>query len=872
MKGALTTFWGKLSRTAASGGDQRWHPLVDHCADVAACAEALLLRPTWRKRLAHVAGLRDLDSITCARLAVLAALHDLGKFNLGFQARGRTDLGLTGAGHVTPAVAAIGERPFQSVEELGDWGAGTLGLLVSALCHHGRPFSVEAHERHESVRWEPRAGLDPCHGVSSLVDRCRTWFPLAFVDGPPLPDNPGFEHAFAGLVMLADWLGSDDQLFAYSEAGDGDRIAFARETAATFMANAWIDVDDRRRPPLPPAATFARITGGRFAMHPAQRALLDLPTDDDGSVTILESETGSGKTEAALARFLQLFDAGVVDGLYFALPTRTAAMQMYDRVLKATGEAFADPPPVVLGVPGYLRIDGMGPVQHLLPEFTVLWPDHGRQRFRGWAAERPKRYMAGCIAVGTIDQVLLSALRVGHAHLRATALLRQLLVVDEVHASDHYMTRILEEVLVRHIRAGGHALLLSATLGSETRARLLAPRAKTRPPTLDEGLAAPYPLVSYSGSRRIAMSLPQGEQRTVALELLPLLESVDGVAARAVDAARQGATVFVVKNTVADCIATQRAVEAFAESCKASDVLFSCHGVSAPHHARFARADREALDAHLEKKVGRVDRSTGGCLVVATQTVQQSLDLDVDFMITDLCPADVLIQRLGRLHRHFRPRPPGFESPRAAVVVPVNRDLGVLLGPAGRARNHHGLGTVYDDLRVLEATWRLLEAHRDWQLPEMSRWLVESSVHSDALNTISVAGGADWRAHEGAIVGAQRADARQAQLNLVDWTTPYSETTFPDGERIPTRLGEGDRLVHFRPTIVGPFGLSVGELTIPGRWARGIPADATEASEVRERKALTSFRFGDRQFVYDRYGLRLEKQSQEADDSDDDGS
>ncbi|MDB4914145.1 MAG: CRISPR-associated helicase/endonuclease Cas3, partial [Gemmatimonadetes bacterium] len=190
-----------------------------------------------------------------------------------------------------------------------------------------------------------------------------------------------------------------------------------------------------------------------------------LPRDEESSITILESETGSGKTEAALARFVTLFSAGKVDGLYFALPTRTAATQMHKRVFDATAMAFTEPPPVILAVPGYLRVDDTEGRRHELARFDVLWPDAERFRYRGWAAEGPKRYLAGCIVVGTVDQVLLSSLRVGHAHMRATSLMRMLLVVDEVHASDAYMTRILEDVLARHRRAGGHALLLSATLG-----------------------------------------------------------------------------------------------------------------------------------------------------------------------------------------------------------------------------------------------------------------------------------------------------------------------------------------------------------------------------------------------------------------------
>ncbi|MEZ4454914.1 MAG: hypothetical protein R3B09_36020, partial [Nannocystaceae bacterium] len=117
-------------------------------------------------------------------------------------------------------------------------------------------------------------------------------------------------------------------------------------------------------------------------------------------------------------------------------------------------------------MPGYLRVDEQEGTR--LPGFEVLWNDDPRQRYRyrGWAAEGSKRYLAGAIVVGTIDQVLLSTSMTSHAHLRATAASRQLLVVDEAHASDAYMNRLLEEVLAFHLAAGGHAFLMSATLGS----------------------------------------------------------------------------------------------------------------------------------------------------------------------------------------------------------------------------------------------------------------------------------------------------------------------------------------------------------------------------------------------------------------------
>jgi CRISPR-associated endonuclease/helicase Cas3 len=877
--GHPTSFWGKLRREADRGPVLEWHPLADHCADVAAVVEALLSLPIWRERLARLAR-QELTEVTCARLCALAALHDIGKLNIGFQAKGRPELLDTTAGHVTEALGAFLRRPgpLSSLDELAGWGDATTSLLVSALCHHGRPYNADVvgDSTWQATWWTPRAGLNPCVGAEDLLRQCRTWFPRAFeVDDSALPDAPAFSHAFAGLVMLADWMGSDTRFFPFGEKEDCDRMSFARGRSIEAIAAMALDVPVGIRADTSGRNSFDRIAPPGYVARSAQAAMLGLSLDENGSITILEAETGSGKTEAVLARFVTLFEAGLVDGLYFALPTRTAATQMYGRVHKAAQRAFATPPAVVLAVPGYLRVDNVEGRRHdadgrKLPPFEVLWPDHGRLRYRAWAAENPKRYLTGCIVVGTIDQVLLSSLMVGHAHLRASSLLRHLLVVDEVHASDAYMTRILEDVLARHRSAGGHAILLSATLGGETRTRLLHAGKRATAPRFDESQVTPYPLITHFDEVEQTIAVgADGPSRVVRMEVLPSLGDPERVAAEALAAGVRGAKVLVIRNTVNDCIGTQIALERLAEAQGRRDVLFSCDGVAAPHHALFARPDREALDRQLESRIGK-DRSDGGCIVIATQTVQQSLDLDADIMISDICPADVLLQRLGRLHRHERARPSGFESARALVIVPECRDLGVLINESGVARNHHGLGRVYPDLRILEATWRLLEREAEWRIPAMNRQLVENSVHSTVLAAIAAEGGTRWQAHSNQAIGAIRGQQRQADLNLVDWSKPYSEMSFPTDERIATRLGEGDRLVHFTPPVRGPFGLSVNELTLRSWWVRGVPSDVESAEGATTAKGVTSFCFGGTSFVYDRLGLRPDK-SRTSEVAEDDG-
>lgn len=875
MNGRPSTFWGKLQRRG-DGEVVAWHPLIDHCADVAACCEALLALPVVERRLAALAGRDALDRVTRARLAVLCALHDLGKLNHGFQRKATRSAAV--AGHVTEGLAlldprgSVGFDGFEAlgIERMGGWGEARgktlVQLLTASIAHHGRPHDP-THCNVSPKLW--RGGVPaPLDGLRTLADAARGWFTAAFEDGPPLPAGAAFAHAFCGLVTLADWLGSDTDAFPYTTDDEHDpsgaaRMAFARERAPRVLAEVGLDTKAARAA-IPARPGFDAIS--TYPPRAAQRAVLGLPVEAGGSIAALEAETGSGKTEAALARYVRLFAAGEVDGMYFAVPTRTAATQLHRRVTEAIERAFPDPavrPPVSLAVPGYLRVDDAE--GRKLPGFEVLWNDRdeARWRFRGWAVENSKRYLAGAVVVGTIDQVLLSGLRLDHAHLRATSLLRLLLVVDEVHASDAYMTTLLEEVLARHRRAGGHALLLSATLGGEARARLLATGSgqRARTPSLAEARVTPYPRVSYRGRSAEAIDVA-GEQRSRAIdaELWPAMDDDAAIAARALEAARAGARVLVLRNTVTGCLAVQRAIEAAAGL--DAEALFRCEGVAAPHHSRFAEPDRRRLDSAIERAFGK-DSTASGVVAVATQTVEQSLDLDADLMLTDLCPMDVLLQRVGRLHRHERPtRPAGFERARVVVLTPAERDLAAKIDPrTGRGRAGHGLGSVYADLRVIEATWQSLEADPTLRVPEQCRARVEAAVHSEALAAVAV--GERWAKHAQLVQGELFGETSAARLNRVDWSARFGteDSLFPPkGERkVPTRLGDDDRLIDLREARPrGPFGGEVTQLKISGWLANQerIGDDPTIAVTGQDADGF-DFTIDGALWRYDRHGVQV---------------
>ena len=776
--------WGKIS-FSATNSIENWQPLVEHCGDVAEVFAAILQVAGTRRRLARLAGRDELDATVCARLAVLAYLHDLGKVNTGFQAR--SDPGAPRVGHIKPLAAIFGEDAPEALciravealrmQELMTWGEALTELFRASVSHHGRPWLAEDRPAAEERHWQEQDGYDPLAALSRLMDSAFTAFPSARDgDAPSLPNIPGFVHAFAGLVQISDWIASGDWTRApAAELPSGWAQRRLREIG--LDASAPRHSLAVRNPDFPAAFGFPP----REAQSQTAAA--------DGHLVILESETGSGKTEAALWRFVTLFQAGEVDGLYFALPTRTAAVQLHGRVEKLVERLWpeGERPAVVLAVPGYLDGGNTGALPIARDAIDAAELDSREPSV--WASQHPKRYFAATISVGSIDQALLGAIRVKHAHMRAAMLMRHLLVVDEVHASDAFMRRILMNLLRDHLAAGGHALLLSATLGAEARTALLCEAAGVRArdaslPSLEMAIATPYPLITSADGPRESALAPgwNGRSKNVAMVAAELLDDGCAIARTALDAARQGAKVLVLRNTVAGAVEVQRELEAL---CRAdSPVLFSANGTVTLHHGRFARDDRRLLDRRVEEVIGKT-RPPGGLVLTGTQTLEQSLDIDADFLITDLCPADVLLQRIGRLHRHShdgagapRVRAPGYETPRCLVLTPADGLASFLVRRRPGGKSRHGLGGfVYPDLTILEATLRLVSAVPVWTIPAMNRELVEKSLHSAAiahlLDGMQGAGRSDWHRHWQEVSGKEAAKAMTAEQGALRRDQPF---------------------------------------------------------------------------------------------------
>ncbi len=536
--------WGKLAK---NGG---LHPLHLHMLDVAACFSSIVQTTSIKRSLEETAG-RSLSKVDFGRIIALAFLHDIGKANAGFQAKRWSAAGQSvpqgwpaPAGHTTEALCIfendrlhplLAELP---VDHMATWGHACWSLWRASISHHGRPIGLPTKVAIEI--WQPvhQAGqivYDPQLALREIGQCVKLWFPEAFQDGPPLPDRAEFVHLFAGLVQFADWLGSDTRFFPYAEPGE-DRQKWVWQRAREALQTIGFDATEKRQA-LPEKLDFSAVFGVETP-RPIQSRMANATL---GNLVILESETGSGKTEAALWRFAHLFKEGQVDGLYFALPTRVAATQIYERARQFASNMWRgselEPPLVVRALAGYVSADGQG-IDKKLPDFKVLWADNpdDQKAHTRWAAESSKRYLAAPLAVGTIDQALLGALQVRHAHMRHSLLTRSLLVVDEVHASDAYMATLLGHLLKAHLNAGGHALLLSATLGSSARHRYQCLTAlKVAKPTLAQALAAPYPALT-DGAHIHALP-DSGRSKQVHWSVEDCIDKPDAIAAMAIKAA-----------------------------------------------------------------------------------------------------------------------------------------------------------------------------------------------------------------------------------------------------------------------------------------------------------------------------------------------
>lgn len=838
-------YWGKAR--PVEGADAAFHLLPYHCLDVAAVGVTYLRRAhglrQWLQRELQCADEKALlDWVT-----FWLVLHDLGKFSEAFQSQ-HSDLFKIVRGRAPDPA-----KPYRVRHD-------SLGFFVwrdflAPRAKAAQWFGIESEDYLDGIDHWARA-VTGHHGQPPLNDR-TLWTQhfderedgdaiRAFVDearalwlhGSDLKSLTGLDPIrflkasetlswwIAGLAVLADWVGSNTYHFAYVANHETPHPLAEyweralRQAAIALDATGVLPASTAHVQPL--SALFPTIS----QPSPLQAWAADVPISAEPSIFMLEDVTGAGKTEAAVLLAHRLMAAGTADGFFIGLPTMATANAMYGRIAEVLVRLFGSQAYLVLA-------HGQ---RNLVEAFarTVLRP--GRQdddrhqsdetataRCTAWLADHNKRALLANVGVGTLDQALLAVLHSKHQSLRLLGLFRKVLIVDEVHACDDYMKRLLETLLEFHARAGGSAILLSATLPGRMKQSLLAAYARGRGARATPAVGAPgYPLTTVWHAA--------GPQGMLAEEALPSRPDVcRDVEVRYVcaeseviefidEALAAGRCVCWMRNTVFDAI---KAYNIFKDRLPPARLML--------FHARFTLHDRLCTERKVLALFGKnsTPLRRRARLVIATQVAEQSLDADWDVVVSDLAPIDRLIQRAGRLQRHVRDatgrrlREPGARDKRgqpclwvhgpAWVDAPASNWFKAKFPKAAAVYAHHG---------QLWLTAQLLQQGRI-AMPGDARGFIEG-VFGDDVNLPP-----GLQANADRTQGNAFANTATAQQNAIKLVTGYVREGIDwwSEAKTPSRLGEASTTVvlarwhgnQLRPWIERGHGWAYSTLRVSER-------------------------------------------------------
>lgn len=810
------SYWGKT--TQEDEKDRAYHPLPYHALDVAAVG-AVLLRsdPLLGERL-NV--LRIPDSDFERLVCFLLAIHDSGKFSTpAFQNKdpeaevreedrrtgNHTDLGYRlWREHLWPKATEEGWLCFNGSIN-SERGQDAILPLLRAVCgHHGRPPREEETNLREVFLPEDLVAAE------AFARDCSALFLEG--DSIPFPAERDTSKVMkkaswilSGLCVLADWIGSDDRYFPPL----GPTVPPDEYFRKIAIPRAEEAVRAKKAAPAHPAgyrglnALFPDLFPEK-SPTPLQAYVATAPIGPGPHLFIIEDATGSGKTEAAITLAHRLMAQGEGEGIYVALPTMATANAMYERIEKVSDHLFGDRTYSTVLAHSASRLYGL----------MKAYLDGNGEGTAGtsWLADNRKKALLAQVGVGTIDQALLAVLPVRHQSLRLLGLARNILIVDEVHACDRYMHGLLQRLLEFHGALGGSAILLSATLPGVQRRELAASFARRIPGMETEPQGDGYPLLTHicrAGGG--AVPFPQEKNKRVNVTLTAAADEAEEAIVRA---ARAGKCACWIRNTVDDAVAAWQHLSTILP---AGDMhLF---------HARVALADRLGIEKEVTTLFGKGSsvEDRAGQVLIATQVVEQSLDLDFDLMVSDLAPIDRLIQRAGRLHRHKR-----GDRGEARLII-LSPPLATEPDETWYRSFFPGGAAVYPDHARLWLTARLLHEKGEIVMPRDAHPFVEaiSGEKSDA----EIPPG--FRRIAAEVRGLENADASFGLQNALKFKEGYAETggLWEDDVRTPTRLGE--------PTVTLRLARWDGEHLLP--WAdEADPRIAWDLSQVSVREKEVS--------------------------------
>jgi len=718
--------WAKTPDNDETG---RYHPLLCHMLDVGAVAALVwehYLPDVIKKRLVSAFGTDEKS--TKSIIIFFAAAHDIGKATPAFQKR-------------IPSISNRSELPYSENDAVRPHGFVTayslsnefLDAAYSILSqisggHHGvfpRAFDLRlGTDSRGNNRWK-NARTALLEQLAAVIDFTKGQLPKSITD-------PAIVPILAGFISVVDWIGSNQHFFPCIAQFDSplnlDPKHYWHE-AQTKAKNAleklgWL-----------PAVAFAEKTSfdkvfSGFQPNPLQETVQEIVSPQDSPyLLIIEAPMGQGKTEAALYAADTAMCRGFARGMYIAMPTQATSNAMFKRVLDDylkkrghTGKLNLQ----LVHCDALLALMGDA-AEGELSEFQPSDID-GKDAdldAQSWFTAK-KRPLLAPFGVGTIDQSLLSVLQTKHWFVRMFGLAGKVVIFDEVHAYDAYMSTILERLLQWLAELDCTVILLSATLPESKRRALVKAYSDS-----DDAEYKRYPRITVAKPRHYPET--KSAQRPVCTEI-PLEDSarririeycgtaLDGLASLLSDRLAHGGCAAVICNTV------DRSIEVYKhlrDNLRDTECLL--------FHARTLQMWRREREKEVIRNFGKrmpQEKDAEGnflnpdrphrAVLVATQVIEQSLDLDFDIMISEIAPIDLLLQRCGRLHRHPRRRPKGLELPRFVILCDADRD-----GPPPESFGKN-IEHVYDRY-ILLRTWITLRGKEEIEVPGEMEPLIEET-------------------------------------------------------------------------------------------------------------------------------------------------
>ena len=826
-------YWGK------SSGEGRYHLLPYHSLDVAAVGKIFLHKNAPVRR--SLALMLDLEEASVVDLLVFfLGLHDIGKFSRHFQSLNPELFhALHGEKINLPYVRhdALGEllwriylRPYCVEHGLLDVKGGrrpsfdtaTDYWLHTVLGHHGKPVSHDD----SAIRAVPMDYF-PATARGAVEAFFDDWYQLCEGGEMELPPPERVIAAswwLAGLAVLCDWLGSNQAYFPYVREEIALDVYWQRalQQAERAVEGAGI---------VPAQAAGHRQLSTLFGVNfteptPLQTHCLQMPLEPGAGLYLLEDVTGAGKTEAALILAHRLMTEQEQRGIYFALPTMATANAMFDRMRVVYRRLYADEtnPSLVLAH-GARRLhhgfrDAIAEVRNATEADYGDGTEPAQFHCSAWLADSPKKSLLAEVGVGTVDQAVLGVLPSRHQSLRLFGLLGKVLIIDEVHAYETYLFRLLCALIAFHSASGGSTILLSATLPHGQRQKLLNAYYSGVGQTAKEIECIgdkDYPLLTSATTLHKSESVLESRKevcRTVSVNRIDSFEQAEALMQEVVT---QGKCLCWIRNTVHDAREAWRQIKT-----RHSDWDIDLF------HARFAMGDRLTIEERVVNRFGKegeeVERQ--GRILIATPVVEQSLDIDFDEMISDLAPIDLIIQRAGRLHRHSRDRsgrridgkdrrdPPHIHLFAPEPVEKPEREWFADFLPKA--------AYVYDNHAQLWLGLRLLCNKKAFTMPGDARELIEG-VYGD----VELPPGLEESFIESE--GVQSSEGSLADYNALNVRVHYGETAggrWWAEERAPTRLGNSTTVYLAR---------IVGESITPLRQEGDFPWHLSSVSMLTSR-------------------------------------